>query len=53
MLNTEVISGADVCCGVLFGTLVDVFAFSFMKTVLLMTFAISCPLWSSLYECQI
>ena len=39
------ISGEDVCCSVVFGTLVGVF-------VLLMTSAISCPLWSSVYECH-
>ena len=50
MLDTEVISGDDVCCSVVFGTLVGVF--SVMWSELLMTSAISCPLWSSLYECQ-
>ena len=34
------------------GTLVGVFAFSVMWFELLMTSAISCPLWSSVYECQ-
>ena len=33
-----------------FGTLVGVF--SVMWSELLMTSAISCPLWSSVYECQ-
>ena len=47
-----VISGDDVCCSVGFGTLVDVFMFSVMWTELLMTSAISCPLWSSVYECH-
>ena len=37
MLDTVVMSGDDVCCSVVFGTL---------------TSAISCPLWSSVYECQ-
>ena len=32
------------------GTLVGVF--SVMWSELLMTFAISCPMWSSVYECQ-
>ena len=41
------ISGEDVCCGVVFGTLVGVFVFSVMLSELLMTSAISCPLWSS------
>ena len=52
MLDTVVISGDDVCCSVVLGTLVDVFVFSVMWSELLMTFAISCPLWSSVYKCQ-
>ena len=40
----------DVCRSVVFGTLVGVF--SVMWSELLMTSAISCPLWSSVYECQ-
>ena len=36
----------------LFGTLVDVFVFNVMLSELLMTSVISCPLWSSVYECQ-
>ena len=51
MLDTVVMSGDYVCCSVVFGTLVGVFVFSIMS-VLLMTSAISCPLWSSVYECQ-
>ena len=39
MLNTVVISGADVCCSVVFGTLVGVF----MWSELLMTSTIRCP----------
>ena len=35
-----------------FGTLVGVFMFSVMWSDLLMTSAISCLLWSSVYECQ-
>ena len=42
--------GDDVCCSVVFGTLIGVF--SVMWSELLMTSAISCPLWSSVYECQ-
>ena len=42
----------DVCCSVVFGTLVGVFVFSVMWPELLMTSAISCPLWSSVYACQ-
>ena len=34
------------------GTLVGVFVFSVMWSELLMTSAISCPLWSSVYECH-
>ena len=40
MLDTVVISGDDVCCSVVFGTLVGVLC------------VISCSLWSSVYECQ-
>ena len=32
--------------------LVGVFVFSVMWSELLMTSAISCPIWSSVYECQ-
>ena len=35
-----------------FDTLVGMFVFSVMWSKLLMTSAISCPLWSSVYECQ-
>ena len=35
-----------------FGTLVDVLVFSVMWSDLLVTAAISCPLWLSVYECQ-
>ena len=41
--------GDDVCCSVVFGTLVGVFVFSVMWSKLP---AISCSLWSSVYECQ-
>ena len=50
MLNTVVISGEDVCCSVVFGTLVGESVFSVMWSELLMTCAISCHVWSSLYE---
>ena len=46
------ISGDDVCCSVVFGTLVGMFVFSVTWSELLMTSTISCPLWSSVYECQ-
>ena len=52
MLDTVVISGDYVCCSVVFGTLFGVFVFSVVRSELLMTSAISCPLWSSMYECQ-
>ena len=52
MLDTVVIFGADVCCSVVFGTLVGVFVFSVMWSELLMASAISCPLWLSVYEYQ-
>ena len=52
VLDTVLISGDDVCCSVVFGTLVGVFVFSVMSSELLMTSAISCPRWSSVYECQ-
>ena len=51
-LDTMVIFSDDVCCSEVFGTLVGVFVFSVMWFELLMTSAISCPLWSSVYECQ-
>ena len=51
MLDTVVMSG-DVCCSVVFGTLVGVFVFSVMWSDLVLTYAISCLLWSSVYECQ-
>ena len=35
-----------------FGTLVGMFVFSVIWSELLMTCAISCPLWSSVYECH-
>ena len=50
MLDTVVISGDDVCCSMVFGTLVGVF--SVMWSELMMTLAISCPLWSAVYGCQ-
>ena len=52
MLDTAVISGEDICCSVVFGSLVGVSVFSVMWSELLKTSDISCPLWSSVYECQ-
>ena len=52
MLDTVVMSADDVCCSVVFGTLVGLFVFSVMWSELLMTSAFSCPLCSSVYECQ-
>ena len=50
MLDIVVMSGDYVCCSVVFGTLVGVF--SVMWSELLMISAISCPMWSSVYECH-
>ena len=47
-----VISSEDVCCSVVLGTLVGVFVFNVMWSMLLMTSAFCCPLWSLVYECQ-
>ena len=44
VLDIVVISGDDVCCSVVFGTLVGVFVFSVMGSELLMASAISCHL---------
>ena len=52
VLDTVVISGEVVCCSVVFDTLVDVFVFSIMWSEMLMTSAIRCPLWSSVYKCH-
>ena len=52
MSGCKVCGGDDVCCCLVFGTLVVVFVFSVMWSEFLMTSAISCPLWSSVYECQ-
>ena len=41
VLDTVVISGDDVCCSVMFDTLVGVLRFSVMRSELLMTSAIS------------
>ena len=42
VLDTLVISDDDVCCSVVFGTMVGVFVFSVMCSELLMPSAISC-----------
>ena len=52
MLDTVVIYGEDVCCSVVFSSLVGVSVFSVMWSELLMPSTISCPLLSSVYECQ-
>ena len=49
MLDTVVISGEDVCCSVVFDTLVGVFVFSGTWSELLMTSAICCLLRLSVY----
>ena len=51
MLDTVVMSGEDVSCIVVVGTLVGVSVFSVIWSELLITSAISCPLWSSEYVC--
>ena len=45
VLDTVVISDEDVCCSMMFGTLVGVSCV--MWSELLMPSAISCPMWSS------
>ena len=52
VLDTVVISGDDVCCSVVFSTLVGVIVFSVMWSKLLMTSAISCPLWSVCHRAE-
>ena len=52
MLDTVVISGEDACCSVVFYTLVGVSVFSVIWSELVMTPAICCSLWASVYECQ-
>ena len=52
MLDTVVISSEYVWSSVVFGTLVGVSVFSDTWSELLMTSAIGCPRWSSVYECQ-
>ena len=44
------IFGEDVCCSLVFGTLVGVFESKIMWSELLLTSAISYPLWSSVYK---
>ena len=52
MLDTVVITGENIFRSVVFGTLGGVFRIIVMWSELLMTSAIICPLWSSVYECQ-
>ena len=52
MQDTVVISREEVCCSVVFGTLVGVSMFGAILSELMMTSAISYPLWSSEHECQ-
>ena len=52
VLDTVVISGEDVCCSAGCDTLVGVSVFSVIWFDLLMPSAISCSLWSSVYECR-
>ena len=52
MLDTVVISGDDVCCSLVLDTLVGVFVFSVMWSDLQIIYTISCPLCSTVYDCQ-
>ena len=52
VLDNVVISGDEVCCSLVLDNLGGVFVFSVMWSEFLMTSAISCPLWSSVYECH-
>ena len=52
MPDTVVTSGDDVCRSVVPGTPAGASVSSAMWSELLMTSAISCPLWSSVYERQ-
>ena len=52
MLDTVVISGDDVCCRVVFGTLVGVFVFIVIWSELLVTSAFNCPMWLLLFTFQ-
>ena len=52
VLDTVVISCDYVCCSVVFALWLVGFVFSVMWSELLITSAISCPLWSLVYECQ-
>ena len=45
MLDTVVMASDDVCCSVVFGTLVGCLVLVVCGSELLMTSAISCPLW--------
>ena len=51
VLDSIAISSEDVCCSVVFNNLVGVFVLSVIWSGLLMTSAISCPLWLLVYEC--
>ena len=53
MLDSVVISGDDVCCSVVFGTLVGVLVFCVMWSQLLMTSDISCPQCTSAFTSQV
>ena len=52
VLDTVMIAGDNVCCSVVFRTLVGVLVFSVIWSELLMTPVISCSLWSSVYDFQ-
>ena len=52
MFDTVLISGKNVCYSAVVGTLVGVSVFSVIWSELLMTYVISYPLWSSVYDHQ-
>ena len=47
MLDTVVIYVDDVCCSVVFGTLLDVFCVMWSELLMTSAITISCSLWSS------
>ena len=47
VLDTVVLSGEDICCSAVFGTLVGMSVFSVIWSELMLTSAISCSIWSS------
>ena len=52
MLDTVVIYGEDVCCSVVFGTLICLHVLSVVRSELLIISSIMLLVWSSVYESQ-